>query len=99
MRAYVEGLADQPRSAGGSAPARYQLTFEERKFGAEEIGVDATRFIRCSFSGTILNYLGGSVPIFEDCSFEGVQFSFGGSARNTFEWLRWLKAAGWIGGI
>jgi glycosyltransferase involved in cell wall biosynthesis len=70
-----------------------------KTFGDEEVRIDGIHFKDCTFKGTQLLYLGGRIPIFEDCDLGAANINFAGSASNTVHWLRQLKQAGMIGDI
>jgi glycosyltransferase involved in cell wall biosynthesis len=72
----------------------YQSLYVERKFGPEEVLIDGRRFNDCAFSGTDLVYRGGGLPFFDNCQFDDVKFSFDGSASNTLNFARQLRASG-----
>jgi glycosyltransferase involved in cell wall biosynthesis len=70
-----------------------------KTFGNEEVRIDGVHFKDCAFKGTQLVYMGGRIPIIENCDLGDAHIDFGGSASNTVHWLRQLKAAGLIGDI
>lgn len=70
-----------------------------RLFQAERVSADGIRFVNCAFSGTIIVYSGGEVPVFHNCQLSGVSFDFGGAAGNTLQFLKVLIDQNIISGI
>jgi hypothetical protein len=84
---------DGVSAADRSAP---RVLFSDRSFGNEVVRLDGAHFIRCRFEDTQLLYLGGRIPILEDCIIGRVHIDFQGSAANTVNWIRQLKRAGML---
>jgi glycosyltransferase involved in cell wall biosynthesis len=75
------------------------VLLSDRSFGNEEVRTDGIHFRRCTFTNSQLIYLGGRIPILEDCDLGQSEIVFDGSAGNTVNWLRQLKQAGLMGDL
>jgi glycosyltransferase involved in cell wall biosynthesis len=95
----VEMLQSALKQDGGNRWATYIEDVHNRKFKAATVRVDGVRFYNCLFEETKFIYVGGEVPVFENCEFRNVQFSLHGSAHNTLQLLLLLKNSGLVNGL
>ena len=91
---YREALTDPERTSeteGANHWGGIVDIIQNRSFGQEDLRIDGTKFVDCTFHGTNFTYLGGSVPVFENCTFGDLTFELLGSARNTVLLIRKLR--------
>lgn len=68
---------------------------KNKVFGNKErVSLDDREFIGCTFNGCTMVFGGGEVPLIADCSLNGVDFDFEGSALRTVHFCRWLTMVG-----
>lgn len=56
--------------------------------GGEQVRVDDTSFIDCTFDGAQLRYGGGALPSFENCSFADASWYYEDAALRTIQLLQ-----------
>ncbi len=76
--------------AAPTLPGKEKTIVSGRAYGEGRVPVDGMHFIDCTFSGATFIYLGGEVPIFDNCRLTDVTFDFRGPAGNTVEFLKML---------
>ena len=58
--------------------------------GGEQVQVDDTNFIECTFDGAQLRYAGGEMPSFQGCNIPNASWYFEGAALRTIQLLQAL---------
>jgi glycosyltransferase involved in cell wall biosynthesis len=98
IRAYADQMIAAKASSTGETFMRNDGTplvlCSNASFGRESLKVDGMAFLNCTFEGTKFIYLGGAIPVFENCNLLSGNISFEGSASNTVTWIRTLKNLG-----
>ena len=70
------------------------MKFSNEMFKSETVGLDDNVYVGCTFMQAKLLYLGGPIPHFDGCTFDGGSFMFEKGAGNAIEFLRELYHAG-----
>ncbi len=60
----------------------------------EAVEMDGNTFIGCTFGSATLRYAGGEHPLFENCSFDGMNWEFTDAALRTIQLLQSLNIHG-----
>lgn len=69
-------------------------TFQNQAFRDETVEVDGNIYEGCTFTNSSLVYMGGDLPSFNRCEFEGVNIQLQGGAYMTLKYLTGLYHGG-----
>ena len=65
--------------------------------GGEQVQMDDTRFVDCTFDDATLRYGGGTLPAFENCDFGQANWYFHDAAVRTIQLLQVFANQGEVG--
>jgi hypothetical protein len=63
----------------------------------EQVQMDDTSFVDCTFDSATLRYAGGTLPTFENCNFADAHWYFQGAAVRTIQLLQVFANQGEVG--